>query len=418
MAYNFIINFNIGGFMSKLEITGIVSLVIVLIACVAINAWYLVVKFAGPKKVVSHTYEIGLQQIVEGDTKYFIEVNSYDDCFEVRFNYMLDENKTDFYTQGIQLYGKDINFELSTADFELENKRVKDKWLFLKYFQYDQYQKYVLTSGDSYYYMLEDDSKVGIISSNPVDEDFFFKIDLDGQLYGMKLKGKTKEAYLGSNGKVWDELIDSDDYINYYLYYDMELILKLLYDSVNSLPYGTNDARVFEFGNYFEYYEYKDDGIYSADPVAVDKADLINKEVKSYYSIKITKHEGNIQKSSQSLFGSVAGNSNMNLTDITSDDYFYGRTIITADNNAFTRVKITENHIALKLKEEFITTYLPYVEKMQLQVLIDLDSITADGLEFVGFTADSGLENFNILSCQTMQTIDGELVYSEVAYDS
>ena len=73
---------------------------------------------------------------------------------------------------------------------------------------------------------------------------------------------------------------------------------------------------------------------------------------------------------------------------------------------------------ALKLKEDFVDCYTQdkYKDKIYLSVLIDLDKLKASGKTFVGFTGDSGLFNFVIKSCETVETVDGELVYSEVAY--
>lgn len=405
--------------MSTMKKIGLGLAITLLIACIGVNGWYFYIKELGPSKVVASTFEVGLQETVDGDSKYFIEVNSYDDCFEIKFNYMLDENKTDFYSQGIQFYGDEIKFGTSSKDFEEKYIHDGDGTLWWDDNWYNKFTKYVLTSGSNYYYMMESDDDVGMISSNPLSSDTFFKIDLNGSLYGMKLKGDNtpmihEENYAGYTYR--NETRYKKHHINLYYYYDIEYMLQYIVSSVNSLPYGTNDVRIFEFADIFDYYEYTGEGVYEETPASLDKAKLIEAEVKSYYGIKVTKHEGNIKKASDSLFNSVAGNAGFNISGVESENYFYGKTIITADNSAFTYVKLTDNHVALKLKKEFVNSYLPYSEKIELNVLVDLDDIISQGYEFVGFTADNGLSNFTILDCQTVQTINGELVYAEVDY--
>ena len=49
---------------------------ILLIVCIGINVWYLYVYLYGADKVISNTFEVGLQKLKDGsDTKYFVEIN-------------------------------------------------------------------------------------------------------------------------------------------------------------------------------------------------------------------------------------------------------------------------------------------------------------------------------------------------------
>lgn len=411
--------------MSKLKIAGISLISLFLVFSIGVISWFAYVRFFAPDKIVASTFEVGLQETVTGETKYFMEVNSYEDCFEVKFNYMLDENKTVLYSQGVQYFGNNIAFKLSHSDFSKTDKKTVSGSLWWKDYSYKQFTKYYLSSGESYYYMLEDDSKPALNSTNPISADSFFRIDLDGELYGMMLKGdKTLKNYDENFAYGYSYKRNNaggKDHVDTYYYYDMDYLLQRVFMAVDSLPYGTNDARVFEFADIFSYYKYNGDGTYSEKEVSLDKAKTIEAEVKSYYSILITKHEGKIKKASDSLFNVVAGSSNYNITDVVSEDYFYGRTTINVDNaedsSELLMVKLTDRHVALKLNDNFNTAYLPYAEKIELVVLIDLDVLKTKDLEFVGFAADSGLDNYKVLSCKTVQTIDGELVYSEVTYD-
>lgn len=402
--------------MSKLKITGIVSMIVLLIACLGINAWYLSIRLSGVRKVASHTYEIGLQQTTDGDTKYFMEVNTYDNLFEIKFNYMLDENQEAFYSQGIQYCLRDGVSNLSWLYSEDNESKVEydsDGILWWKTRYYNAYTclSFDITSCGRFNYMSGDDWKTVTKSSNPISESTRFKIQLGDKLYLMEFKGENSgmtdmnKAYTYYHG---------DEVVHYYYYYDVEYLAYKLWESIHTLPNGTNQACVFEFGDMFNYYEQTGENEYSVNPVK--DSDLVIRDIKSYYSIKVTKHEGRAEKSSDSILNCLWNSQTYNTSGIESEDYFYGRTLITANNNAFIYVKVTETHVALKLKEEFRDIYLPYTDKIYLKVLIDVDQIIADGLEFVGFTNDSGLENYVISSCEKVQTIDGELVYSEVAY--
>ena len=77
---------------------------LLLSVCVGINVWYLYIYLYGMDKVVSSTFEVGLQTLADdSETRYFIEVNylSNEDgngveLFEIKFNYMFDEDQNAF----------------------------------------------------------------------------------------------------------------------------------------------------------------------------------------------------------------------------------------------------------------------------------------------------------------------------------
>lgn len=402
-----------------LKITLITIFITLMVGCIGIDLWYLYIKQFEPEKVVSNTFEVGLQETTNGDVKYFMEVNMYEDLFEVKFNYMLDENKENFYSQGVQFYGESLGFAWGDSSVAPIYRGEDTELLLIQHEYYDKYLKRRSISGDFTYYMMFDETKSGVVSSNSLNEYSFFKIDLDGKLYAMKLKGEDTPRNSDTWVTSYTEDIGAVKFSHYdcYTYYDIDYLLNLIYDSISSVPNGTNSSYLFEFGNLFNYYEYLEDGTYS-EVITYDKADLITSAVKSYYSIKVTKNAGKVQQASQSLFKSINGQSNFNTTGIESNDYFIGRTIIEANLNHFDAVSVTENDIVLKLKDDFISCYTQekYKDKIYLSVLIDLDQLIEDGKNFLGFSLDNGFSNFTIISCQSVKTIDGELIYSEVAY--
>ena len=171
----------------------------------------------------------------------------------------------------------------------------------------------------------------------------------------------------------------------------------------------------------FDYYEYDESSsTYVGEPVSLDKASLIINDTKSYYAIKVSVNEGDALKSSDSIFNCIAGNSNYNATgDYDSEDYFIGKTMIVCTYSYFDFVQISENNYAFKLKQSFID-YLNLPQnknKIVLKIEINLDDLNNLGYIFVGFTEDSGLSNFEILECYTLETIDNELIKTVVDYE-
>lgn len=400
----------------------------------SINIWYVSLLLFGKQKIVSNTYEVGLQKITSSDgteeSRYFVEVNLMDDIFEIKFNYMLDENQDAFYSQGLQFLANDygeIKFPLgiTTEGDELESE--SGFWLWksktYKRYQVGNNSKVVEDNYNFYNYMSNDDYETCLDSTNRISTDSLFKIQLDDELYGMKFKG-TSIGFNNFNDLGYYDAYVKDGYLKLWkshVYYSGDVInlAKLIYDGIKTLPNGTNQACVFEFADMFDYYKYNEtNGTYEKESV-VDKEliNIIKKKVKSYYSILVHKNEGKIQKASDSIFNCVAGNSGWNMSDdIISEDYFIGRTIVDVTINHFDLVQIAGNSYALKLNNKFIFKYENLSDVIVLDVLIELNFFRANGYEFVGFTVDNGLNNFNVLQCRTIDVIDGEFVYSEVSY--
>lgn len=408
--------------MSVAKKIWISSLVIVFVICLAINIWYFNLKFFGKQKLISTTYEVGLQTLkdAEGTTKYFVEVNSMADMFEIKFNYMLDENQTAFYSQGLQfMKGSNGKINFNFARVSKDQQWLKSSgWGLWKKDYYNRYLDGYLYSGFDYNYMSNDDYETCLNSTNPIGENSFFKIQIGKKLYGMKFKGHAgfnEMAYAGNFFVDW-RLVEQRAY--YYYSYDFIYFAQKLYNSIQSLPNGSNNAYVFEFADLFTYYEYDEASqSYSTEPVSAEYISILEKDVKSYYSILVTKTENKVTKANDSLFNCVAGNSGWtNGEDVTEEDYFIGRTTIDTTIYNFDFVLVGGNSYALKLNDKFISKWLADSDVIVLDVLIDLDFFTENNYEFVGFTNDSNLDKFKILRCRTVQTVNEELVYQEVSY--
>jgi len=393
---------------------------LLLSVCVGINVWYLYIYLYGMDKVVSSTFEVGLQTLADdSETRYFIEVNylSNEDgngveLFEIKFNYMFDEDQNAFYSQGLQYVDSNSNMYFREYTFISKKSSTKNFWGWES--AYWDYKKQIIPNPSTttrYNYMSSDDYKTTAISTNPINNDTGFKLQLGDDLYLMKLKGEIarSDSYEKIGNGWW-----YTDYAKTYDVYDIDYFAGLLFNGVQSLKNGTQSPMVWEFGNLFDYYAYDETtGVYN-EKVNLDKAKSIIEDTKSYYSIMVTKSSSGATKVEDSIFNCVSGNSGFTSSEnIEMSDYFVGRTVINVDNLDLIKVQIVDNKYALKLSSRFIEGYGFCSDRISLNILIDLDKF--DG-EFLGFTADSGLDYFIIYQCRTMQTIDGELVYSEVNY--
>lgn len=112
--------------MKKLKTIGRVILSLAIIICIGLDFWGLYIHFYAPEKVNTYTFKIG-QQVAQAydpqtgeledsdDKKWFAEVNIYDNCYEILFNYFTDETRTEFYSQGLQFILDDSSTTIYNA---------------------------------------------------------------------------------------------------------------------------------------------------------------------------------------------------------------------------------------------------------------------------------------------------------------
>ncbi len=432
----------------------LIILSILLFVSFGLIGWYAYIYFYAPEKIVSQTFKVGDQTILKEDgstdTKTFIELNLYDNVFEIKFNYMLDEAKTAFYSQGLQYVLKDgkTDFNLNGSYTKiLTDTKLDSNGYDNPYFSYGSAEHYLFTvwertdtlnkilgdksfdNAEVYNYMSGDDYETPLISTNPIDRDTFFKIQLGDDLYGMEFRGtdielnRDSEFYLGEYNYQYDtefyvvagKLLYLQEY--YYKASDVDYLATLLFNSVcSSVKAGTSQILTFEFGDLFNYYEYDESsGQYSDAKVSTDKASKISADIKSYYSIKVNRYDGDMISSSQSLFNCYKGSSNYNV-DLSLDDYFIGRSLVSVDVDKFDFIESeTSGAYYLSLSEDFKDFYKNYAHLVQLDILIDLDYLESMGIEFLG-VIKSSLDGFKIYNAETIQTIGSNQIKGGVPY--
>lgn len=379
------------------KIVGLTLLLLLLICCIFLDVWFLYIKFHGEEKIISNTYEVGMQETTLGEKKPFIELEYFSNAnkngyesFGIKFNYLLDESQNAFYSQGLQYVPTstdgNIDFGFYRSYLDKDSKTKIEGYPIGKSYRYNYFGRFIPTV-DVYNYSSSDDYSTSFISANPIGDSTSFKIQLgglDGSIYMMKFRSNERVAndqtfYYSSNkhedhhstlfGTVYD-------FYTYYSYMDCNFFVKTLLKSVKSFPSGKNSYAIFELGDYFDYYKYDNEkGQYSEQRVS-DSTKLVS-EMKSYYVIKVKVSSDGLNKSSDSMFNMFKGSANYNLnaTNI-SDGYFYGRTVYTLTVDDFVFVDTdTLNVFNLKLKDDVMNYYLPYSDSIEFDIdLSGLDS--------------------------------------------
>ena len=392
--------------MKKLK-NFLIALTIVL--CIGINAVYLYILQFGENKVISKTYEVDLIELADGRTQNFIEINLYDNCYELKFNCLLDENRTSFVSQGVQYFGN-INFNNYTLitensdNYDVGSQYTIREDTFTGLYGYKtKITNLKYNSMDKTDYLVSEDFYTATPATNPITINSFFKITIDGEIYGMKFKGfnpkddtencKFLEKRLFSKGNKF--LFYYEKYYYYYQAIDVDYLAEILYESVSKLKNGTSQTMIFSFADLFDYYEYKEDGTYANEPI--QETSKIEADIKSYYSIKVTKHEGDIQKASDSLFGYVNGSPNYNISGGTdSDSYFINRQIINLTEKDFNPIKTLNGGIKLQIKEDCLFYYEKYKNILNFTITIDDTYLNSLGNVFIGIDKNS-LKDLNII---------------------
>lgn len=410
----------------------IVVMSIICFVSIGIDAWYLYVMKYAPEKIVSQTYEVGEQRVLKEDgstdSKAFIELNIFDNVFEMKFNYMLDETQTQFASQGVQYVSNNSTLEFSgkysTSPYykNLYSSRVDKSGVANR--DYHNYYNIVLTNKqynnlNVYSYQSTDDYETCLGSTNKIDDDTMFKIQIGNDLYGMKFKYvQIKDNFkIGQDLNVsydmphlW-QVIYNYDYNDYYKACDLSYFSELVYSACRSVPAGTSKNLVFEFGDLFDYYKYNEETKqYSKNSVETDEYSKIVADVKSYYCVKVTKHDGVLESSSQSIFNCYAGKMNYN-TQESFDDYFIGRRIVKLNYLDFDYIEIALGEYQLSLSSSFRNWYYAYRNSIQLDITIDIDYLETLGIKYKGLDKAS-LDGFKVYKLTEIE----DSIASEVEY--
>jgi len=387
--------------MKKSSKFKIVFLTIVALICLAFDGWYYYILKEAPEKVIAQTYEIGEQLVTKADgtteRHNFCEVNLYDNVFEIKFNYMRDENQTAFYSQGLQFYlnSDSWNFSKTYSNEVKLSENKQGSWNVYQVYQNYAYTKVKYHDINIFEYASADNYKTSLNDTNPIDLDTYFTIQLGSDLYKMKFRGtdidydKDLKAGYQAIENVWTDQIalvipvTTSYYQSFYRCYDVYYFAEKLFNAVQTLSAGNRENIVMQFGDMFDYYKYEGNGRYSDDKVESDAKAKIVADIKSYYQIDINIHKGKMTSASQSLFKTLKGSMNYNENTEIKTGYYIGRVVEELNEKSLELVEINGKNY-LTLSDAFIENFKDYKDLIRLNIEIDYDYYSDLDIEIVG----------------------------------
>lgn len=286
-------------------------------------------------------------------------------------------------------------------------------------------------------------------NDNGQSEEFYY-IDINGEIYAVRLDGFFKyDTYKLNNKKIARTFLTlginllfedtnyqiKETHIHYYTMSELMLEFKKL---LKSCSYGTGEYTMplVDLGDFLHVYEVKD-GIVSDTPIG--DGGLIN----SYFAIDCKYERRGITYADQSMFGSVAGDSNFNVTGIdfdanywqvtqeyvlTEEDFIDGERYSNVDNGyyyALTAEKINElknykdieiiiNFDCSKLENKNVLGFDYYaLNGLKINELNISNSVNKEFILQVGSIKDTGLEVINLHNV-TINNLSGTEVEYEV----
>lgn len=413
----------------------IIALSIISVVAIVLDCTYYYVLKNAPDKKVSQTFYIGGQVIkkvdeetgeVSTERKPFIELNVYDNVFEVVFNMVSDENQESFYSKAVQYVANSGNL-----DFDLKYSKLSEKTEYSSSWvrevagrTYSHYYNAVYRNSSfknltAYQYASADgfESTLNNDLANPLNNDTFFKIQIGSstnkKMYGLTLK--NTKTYYDNEGGIRKDLSDEYLYQNnvffdYYLKHwpfvthlhysycdlyipiDFNYLVCALYNSVRGVAKGTSQEFVLQFDDYFDYWEFDEKNSVYNMVTEQDKMTKISAEVSTYCLLKVNVHDGVMKYSSQSLTNMLMGTAN--YIEPSSDDepyyeYLYGKTVVKARyNKTFKDFELVPTAYAgvykFRLKQEFKDYYAAFANDIIIELDFDTDYLSSVGIEFYG----------------------------------
>lgn len=453
---------------------GKIFIAIIAFICLSLDCWYAYIHFFGKEKTVSTSITFSDMEVqkldtisgeIETETKTFLEVNLFDNCVEIKFNQLYDENQSAFYSHGIQLMVKDgVEKDLSSEDIfdgtynkSLYSELVKNDKLVYEgthYLQrckifYDIYNKVVSDKHynyiDLYEYQSFDDYETPLQSTFLQDGDSSFKLQTkdggENKIFALKFKNYDSKITLDDSGLAIDlekrldttnlvnigtelifnhqenptfELHHYYDEITYYRALDIYYFIESLANSVEGLAPGFIGETYLRMPDIFKVLKYDESSQQYIDVGSLeDWSGKVTAENISYTKIKLTVYEGDITKSSQSMFNRYRGyqNYNENPDEIDMTDYLTGKSIITATLEDLNWKLIgTDNLYTFSLSKEFKSRWIEYKNTIYIKVIIDSTYLEENYLKYYNFEIDDDFFIYQIL------TSDGKSLYQGVNY--
>lgn len=154
-------------------------------------------------------------------------------------------------------------------------------------------------------------------------------------------------------------------------YYTIEDIMLKFVKMIKSNSNGTGDfvLPVVDLGDYIHVYEVEEDGTVSDEPIGV------NGQINSYFSIDVHYDKRGLTYAEQSIFDSVAGDSNFNITGIDFDvNYWESSVTFNINENDFiSRYSSVDNGFYYALSSDLISELKNYSE-LEIYITFNIDN--------------------------------------------
>lgn len=409
----------------------------ILLACLSNYLVYGYIKLFCGERFEHHTFYVGTIETAGGEKTHAIKVrynkniqgNGYE-CFEISFSDFFDTDKKSIETQGLQYIANSIDQDIEWFDYEYLFDKHKNvgEWFIDKYPESITMEtlntRHVgLWEGKSraYYFSpfineettsrFEYQSTDGAIfggSTNPITSESYMLLQTGenpGELIGMKFKydgyvdwlnnrpsstGVEKIGYYESKSAFHNH----KDY--FYNCFSVDYFAYQIYQMVKKYDAGTKNSFVIPLGNMFDYFEV-DANKNISDDMKLTDTELVKKNINNYYTMYVEVSANGARSKADSMFGILHGSPEHSVGGAGENgDYFAGRQIIDLDCRHFDKVLINENNYAFKLREDVLNAYVGMKNNISLRITIDQNILSSEGINFIGFTYDSGLENFKI----------------------
>lgn len=254
------------------------------------------------------------------------------------------------------------------------------------FYDYDSTGDYSFVSGHIYELGKYDSASGAVVGGDP------FIVDIDGKPYGLKLDGtypishheldgwKVARScgFLGLN-LLWEGTNFYKDYTTIHTYTFSDLLLRVR-DIIKSCSAGTGDYTInlVDLGGFLHIYELDDNGNCKGSPIGAGGT------INTFFSAQCHYDRRGMSWTKQSLFGSVAGDKEYNLTGIDENvDYWKATNTYHINEQAFeSRYSQVDNGFYYVLPTATINELKDY-EDMEINIVFDVSNLT--NINVVGF---------------------------------
>ena len=391
----------------KITLITIISVILAFCCCSMVLYYFL--------PVVEKNITLGMTTDVNGDPYIDVEYwsnkeNNGVELLDIRLHgyatvedFKKDDSVT--YYKGIQFVGD----EYGSIQFN-------DNYIFLNSFWEGfgamfgigakRYSVDYVPNSQAYFYDYQND--VAFKSIDNLDDDYRFKVSLgptdNSKLYFMKLLGLSNRI----SNTTYDLWISQ----NYYMNYDLMYLSSSLLNAIRTNSKGNNatGSITLDVGTMFDYMEYSTN-VSNQQWLSVKESsdEKIKTYIQEFAMVNFTVHSDGAKKASDSMFGIIADSNDFEYSnpDI-KDTYLYGKQVL----------DLTEKHFVFKEgKFDFSDRTKKFIDNtdFNLSIVIDLDNLTSQDIEFNGFHDNVKTYKNRILKVDLKSTdINGIVTYSEV----